>query len=45
MIIIAEKYGLQAVYGAMLAAGVFGLIIAKPFSMLIRFFPRWWRGL
>jgi NCS2 family nucleobase:cation symporter-2 len=39
MIIIAEKYGLQAVYGAMLAAGVFGLIIAKPFSMLIRFFP------
>ncbi len=39
MIIIAEKYGLQAVYGAMLAAGVFGLNIAKPFSMLIRFFP------
>src|SRR5499425_3751618 len=39
MIIIAEKYGLQAVYGAMLVSGVFGLIIAKPFSMLIRFFP------
>ena len=39
MIVIAEKYGLQAVYGAMLVSGVFGLIIAKPFSMLIRFFP------
>jgi NCS2 family nucleobase:cation symporter-2 len=39
MIIIAEKYGLQAVYGAMLVSGVFGLILAKPFSMMIRFFP------
>src|SRR5262249_60140302 len=39
MILIAEKYGLPAVYGAMLVSGVFGLIIAKPFSMLIRFFP------
>lgn len=39
MIIIAEKYGLQAVYGAMIISGVFGLLIAKPFSMLIRFFP------
>ena len=39
MIVIAEKYGLQAVYGAMLVSGVFGLIIAKPFSMMIRFFP------
>jgi xanthine permease len=39
MIIIAQKYGLPAVYGAMLCSGVFGLLIAKPFSMLIRFFP------
>lgn len=50
MIIIATQYGtkpgadghikgLQIVYGAMLAAGVFALIIAKPFSMLVRFFP------
>jgi uric acid transporter len=39
MIVIAEKYGLQAVYGAILVSGVFGLIIAKPFSMMIRFFP------
>jgi uric acid transporter len=27
------------VYGALLCAGVFGLLIAKPFSMLVRFFP------
>src|ERR1700723_1429010 len=34
MIVIAQKYGLPAVYGAMLISGVFGLLIAKPFSML-----------
>src|SRR6478736_1179759 len=39
MIIIAQQYGLPAVYGAMLCSGVFGLLIAKPFSMMIRFFP------
>src|SRR6201995_2370844 len=39
MIIIAQQYGLAAVYGAMLCSGVFGLLIAKPFSMMIRFFP------
>lgn len=39
MIIIAQEYGLQAVYGAMICSGIFGLLIAKPFSMLIRFFP------
>lgn len=39
MIIIAQKYGLQAVYGAMIVSGVFGLLIAKPFSMVVRFFP------
>jgi len=27
------------VYGALLCAGVFGLLIAKPFSMVLRFFP------
>jgi xanthine/uracil permease len=35
MIVIAQKYGLPAVYGAMLISGVFGLLIAKPFSMVI----------
>ena len=39
MIIISQQYGLAAVYGAMLCSGVFGLLIAKPFSMLVRFFP------
>jgi uric acid transporter len=43
MIIIANSYGgptgLPYVYGALLCSGVFGLIIAKPFSMVLRFFP------
>src|ERR1700761_414847 len=38
MIIIATQYGgrsgLPYVYGAMLVSGVFGLLIAKPFSMI-----------
>jgi uric acid transporter len=29
MIIVAQKYGLPAVYGALLVSGVFGLLIAK----------------
>lgn len=43
MIIIATQYGgragLPVVYGAMLVSGAFGLIIARPFAMIIRFFP------
>ena len=43
MIIIANSYGgrsgLPYVYGALLVSGVFGIIIAKPFSMVLRFFP------
>jgi xanthine permease len=43
MILIANQYGgrngLPYVYGAMLVSGVFGLILAKPFSMIVRFFP------
>jgi NCS2 family nucleobase:cation symporter-2 len=43
MIIIANQYGGRAglpyVYGAMMISGIFGLIIAKPFSMVLRFFP------
>jgi NCS2 family nucleobase:cation symporter-2 len=43
MIIIANQYGgvhgLPYVYGAMLISGVLGLILAKPFSMVVRFFP------
>ena len=43
MIIIANQYGgrdgLPYVYGALIISGVFGLLIAKPFSMVLRFFP------
>ncbi len=43
MIIIANSYGgrdgLPYVYGALLVSGVFGILIAKPFSMVLRFFP------
>jgi xanthine permease len=43
MIIIANSYGgrtgLPYVYGALIVSGIFGLLIAKPFSMVLRFFP------
>jgi xanthine permease len=39
MIMIGAQYGMQAVYGAMIASGVFGLLIARPFAKMIRFFP------
>ncbi len=39
MILIGSKYGMPAVYGAMLSAGVFGLLIAKPFAKIIHLFP------
>ena len=43
MIIIANQYGgvqgLPYVYGAMMVSGVLGLLLAKPFSMIVRFFP------
>src|ERR1700712_1720836 len=41
MIIIANSYGGRAglpyVYGALLISGIFGILIAKPFSMILRF--------
>ena len=43
MIIIATQYGgvkgLPYVYGAMMISGILGVLLAKPFSMVIRFFP------
>ena len=40
MIIIAEQVRHPGrVYGAMICSGIFGLLIAKPFSMILRFFP------
>ncbi|WP_068019067.1 nucleobase:cation symporter-2 family protein [Nocardia mexicana] len=44
MILIGQEYGLSAVYGAMIAAGIFGLLIAVPFARLLRFFPPIVRG-
>ncbi|WP_110336427.1 nucleobase:cation symporter-2 family protein [Prauserella flavalba] len=44
MILIGEEYGLSAVYGAMIAAGIFGVLVAVPFAKLIRFFPPIVRG-
>ncbi|ANZ27700.1 uracil permease [Rhodococcus sp. WB1] len=39
MILIAEEYGLQAVYGSMLVGGIVGLALAWPFAKVIKFFP------
>ncbi|HWF52601.1 MAG TPA: nucleobase:cation symporter-2 family protein [Solirubrobacteraceae bacterium] len=39
MISITNQFGLRSFYGALLISGIFGLIIAKPFSMILRFFP------
>ncbi|MFJ5102142.1 nucleobase:cation symporter-2 family protein [Streptomyces sp. NPDC088554] len=39
MILIAGEYGLPAVYGSMIAAGIFGLLVAVPFARAVRFFP------
>jgi NCS2 family nucleobase:cation symporter-2 len=39
MILIGSKYGLQSMYGAMICSGVFGLLVAKPFSKILRYFP------
>ncbi|WP_225730747.1 MULTISPECIES: nucleobase:cation symporter-2 family protein [unclassified Nocardia] len=39
MILIAKEYGLDAVYGSMLAGGVVGIALAWPFAKVVRFFP------
>ncbi|KKB38504.1 nucleobase:cation symporter-2 family protein [Bacillus thermotolerans] len=39
MIAIGGSYGISAIYGATLAAGVFVLLISTVFSQLVRFFP------
>ncbi|GLZ35237.1 xanthine/uracil permease [Lentzea sp. NBRC 105346] len=39
MILIAGQYGVQAVYGSMIAAGLFGILVAVPFARAVRFFP------
>ena len=44
MILIGQEYGLNAVYGSMIGAGIFALLMAVPFSKLLRFFPPVVRG-
>ena len=39
MILIGQNFGLPAIYGSMIASGIFGLLIAIPFAAIIRFFP------
>ena len=39
MILIGSEYGMQTMYGAMIAAGIFGIVLARPFSKILRFFP------
>ncbi|MHB8247166.1 MAG: nucleobase:cation symporter-2 family protein [Acidimicrobiales bacterium] len=39
MILIGSHYGLTAMYGSLIVAGVVGVALARPFSMVLRFFP------
>lgn len=39
MISIGQTYGLPAIWGCMLAGGVIGLLLAWPFSKLLKYFP------
>lgn len=39
MISIGQTYGLPAIWGCMLAGGVVGLLLAWPFSKLLKYFP------
>jgi xanthine permease len=39
MILIGQNFGMPGVYGSMIASGIFGVLIAVPFSSIIRFFP------
>ncbi|GCB95549.1 xanthine/uracil permease [Streptomyces noursei] len=39
MIMIARQYGMPAVYGSMIAAGLFGMLVAFPFARALRTFP------
>ncbi len=39
MIAIAGEYGIPAIYGAILASGLFVILVSKYFSKLLKFFP------
>lgn len=44
MILIGQEYGINAVYGSMIGAGIFALLVAVPFSKLLKYFPPAVRG-
>jgi uric acid transporter len=39
MITVGQQYGLPAMWGCLMIAGLLGMILAWPFSRLLRFFP------
>jgi uric acid transporter len=39
MILIGTHYNLPTMYGAVIASGVVGLVLARPFAAIVRFFP------
>lgn len=39
MILIGDNYGLPAIWGSLIAAGVFGLLFSWTFSKVVRYFP------
>ncbi|NLU82465.1 nucleobase:cation symporter-2 family protein [Rhodococcus sp. HNM0569] len=39
LILIGQEYGMQAVYGSMIAGGVIGLVMAWPFAKVVKYFP------
>jgi xanthine permease len=39
MIAIGGQFGVSAIYGAILVSGIFVVIVAKYFGLLVRFFP------
>jgi len=39
MMMIGGEYGLPTMYGSMIVAGLFGILLARPFSKVLRYFP------
>lgn len=39
MIVIGEQYGIPTIYGSIIISGLFVILIAKHFSLLVKFFP------
>lgn len=39
MLIVGKEYGLRTMYGSMIVAGIFGIVMARPFAKVRRFFP------